>query len=405
MPFPLSDFACGRSDRRRLLVDPSRDIALRVVHVVESYAAGTLSSVNLLVNGLTRRGHDVLLVHGTRPETPANYRALLHPSVRILQLNFGREIEPLRDLRATRTLARLLSRERPDILHLHSAKAGFIGRTAAGWVAPLPTFYSPRGFAFQQPHISAGRRRLYRMLERLAVATSSAITVACSQDELAIAREFTREVECVDNAIELAALTRFVDLREARICQPATEKFTVVSLGRTDPIKRPALFEETARLLAHWAPGRFRFIWIGDGPFHFDMQGPVEHLGWLERSEALGVLATQADVLLQTSVSEGLPLAVLEAKALGIPAIVPDVTGNRCAVTPAVSGIVVVGARAEQFATALVELSVDRPRLEHLSRGARTEAHSRYSSERLLDQWLELYQRELRHQYASTAPR
>lgn len=395
-----TSFRRARDKRRQLFDDPARDIALRIFHVVESYAAGTLASVNLLVNGLAARGHEVWLLHGSRLNGPELPGTLLHPSVRLLRFDVGRQLEPIRDLRATVALAQLLHRENPDIVHLHSAKAGFIGRMAAR-ATNTPAFYSPRGLAFNQPDIGPIRRSLYYLLEAAVARVGGTTSVACSEDESELLRKFAAPVECINNGIELPLLLELAARHrppQFRLRVPG-EPLVVVALGRTDAVKRPELFEAIAQELAHTEPGRFRFLWIGDGPYRFRPAGSVEHLGWLDRQQALEVLAREADILLQTSVSEGMPLAVLEAKALGVPAIVPNVTGNRCAVTPGVSGYIVDSELPHAFAAALSRIASKPALLKQLAAQAREEAQLSFSSERVLEQWLALYRSALQRQH------
>ena len=94
---------------------------------------GPALHVAYLTAGLRERGYDTTLVAGSlaRGEDSMAFVADAR-DVQIVRIDeLGREISPLRDLVATLRLARLIRRERPDILHTHTAKAGTVGRVAA----------------------------------------------------------------------------------------------------------------------------------------------------------------------------------------------------------------------------------------------------------------------------------
>jgi hypothetical protein len=107
---------------------------LKIVRVIARLnMGGPALHVAYLTEGLTKRGYETTLVAGSlaRGEDSMAFVADAH-GVEIVQIEeLGREISPLRDLLATIRLARLIRKERPQILHTHTAKAGTVGRVAA----------------------------------------------------------------------------------------------------------------------------------------------------------------------------------------------------------------------------------------------------------------------------------
>src|SRR5437762_8007309 len=116
---------------------PIQDMTTTRVRILRVIArlnmGGPALHVAYLTAGLRKRGYETTLVAGSlaRGEDSMAFVAeqLDVDIVRIDEL--GREISPLRDLAATLRLARLIRRERPDILHTHTGKAGTVGRIAA----------------------------------------------------------------------------------------------------------------------------------------------------------------------------------------------------------------------------------------------------------------------------------
>lgn len=326
---------------------------MKIMHVVESYGGGVFTSVNQLCNGFANQ-HDVVLVHGLREETPANFAAALHPGVRLIQIPFTREIRPKVDFQSLSTLVRLFKEERPDVIHLHSSKAGFLGRMAAAIAGLRAVVYSPRAFAFLDPANSPLKKRMYRTLEQLG-GKLGGIVVGCSGDEADEARAVAPHVAQINNAIDIELLDRIE--RSAPSSYPA-RPLTVGVHARVRDAKRPALFQEVARLVQQQHP-EVRFLWIGGGDPFFDGCAEVHCTGWLPRNDALATLSREVDIYLLTSAYEGLPLSVIEAAAMGKPSVCTDVSGTHSAVDQGKSGFLCPDNDAGALAQAVLNLVND----------------------------------------------
>lgn len=95
------------------------------------------------------------------------------------QINLYRQLNPLKDIRAVIEAVRLVKKEKPDIIHCHSAKGGVVGRIA-GWLTNTKTLYTPHAFSFLSTK-SAVKRWLYLQVERLVRFDSWLL--ACSESE------------------------------------------------------------------------------------------------------------------------------------------------------------------------------------------------------------------------------
>ncbi len=355
---------------------------MKVLQVCESFGGGNYSSVTQICNGLAGRGHEVHLGFSRRAETPADFAAQLHPAVVLHELHMTRSINPATDLRSLFELQALLRRVDPQVIHLHSSKAGFLGR-AAGFLGGRnrTTFYSPRGLSFLQQDSSANKRGLFRWLEWGAARLGGTL-VACSQGELEQIRAHIapRSSLLIENAVPVA----MVPPRQPR----GDGKVRIGTAGRISAARNPALF---AALAARLAGTQVEFIWIGGGE-EADRsrleQAGVMVTGWLTRPQALARVS-ELDLYIQTSLWEGMPIAVIEAQVAGIPAVVTDVLGNRDVVSDGQTGYVCRGETA--MATRLVELVADPTRRESLGRRARELALVRFDVERLLDELTAAY--------------
>lgn len=359
---------------------------MRILHINEGYGGGSLEVTNYICNELAARGHEVVLAYSIRPETPDNFRELVSSQVRLVETPLRRELNPRQDWQGLLFVRRLLAEVKPDILHLHCAKAGFLGRIAALGTGVRAVFYSPHGYPFCQHSLSPGKRRAYRALEQVA-ALLPATTICCSTDEQDVARSLTRRSVVVENAVDLAA----IDALLARTSKKAPEPLTIATLSRLSVVKRPGLFAEVAAEVERRASRPVRFLWIGGGDASLmPANALVEVTGWIPRQVALAKLATDAHVYLQTSESEGQPMGVIEALALGLPCVVTDVTGNRSTVRHDVTGFL-SNSTAHELADKVLTLVENANLRAEMSQAARQEARSRFSVERAVDELEALY--------------
>lgn len=353
-----------------------------ILHVVEAFGGGVFASVTQACNGLAMLGYEVHLAYSSRPETPQPVSAYLDPRVTLHPVPMTRNIAPLCDLRALLHLTNLFRKLRPDVIHLHSSKAGFLGRVAAWFVGyEDKVFYSPRGLSFLQQNESGLQRELYRLLEQLGLRFGGTV-VTCSRSEFEEVGAHLRSgrIALVENAVDTAI-----------VVPKSTEggpRCRVGTAGRIAPQKNPEMF---LRVIADIAEPNAEFIWIGGGDSSSTMalqQAGVEVTGWLTRERALSELAT-LDVYVQTSLWEGMPIVVIEAMVAGIPAVVTDVVGNRDVVDHGQTGF--IARDQEEMGQYLRQLVMDPSLRRTMGQEARRRALRRFGLERMLAELVALY--------------
>jgi glycosyltransferase involved in cell wall biosynthesis len=380
---------------------------LRVLRVIARLnVGGPARHVTILDRGLRARGCDTLLAHGEVGPDEASMERLLDidalPAVRIPGL--GRRISPTSDLRALLTLIRLVFRVQPDIVHTHTAKAGTLGRVAAG----LYNLTRRRGRRCLVVHTFHGHvldgyfgpagNLLVRMVERALARVTDAILVLSSRQRDDIAVRFSvapaSRVHVVPLGLDLAPLLELPDRTRAE--ENGRSGVTFGFVGRLVPIKNlPLLIEAFASVQRQIPAARLLIAGDGEGRAAAEamiaakgLQASVELEGW---REDLTVLYRQMDVMVLTSLNEGTPVAVIEAMAAAVPVVVTGVGGVPDVVSHEENGLVVPSGAVDALAGAMLRLARNAEDRERLGTAGRRAVRDRFAAPRLVSEVETLY--------------
>lgn len=292
----------------------------KILHVTESFGSGVFSFLVDLINN-TDEEYDVTVAYGKRVETLENFKEYFSNRVKFVEVkNFTRSINPTKDIKAFFEVKKIIKDENPDVIHLHSSKAGFIGRFAGNGKKVI-MLYNPHGFSFLMKDSSKVKRLIYWLLEKIG-AMRKCTVVGCSQGEYEEALKLTTNSICINNGINIKQLdfiTRNFEKKNINF-----DNLSFCTSGRIGYQKNPQMFNEIAKSFPN-----NKFTWIGDGEFKNELTSSnIEITGWKERDEVLE-LVNKHDVFLLTSLWEGLPISLLEAMYLGKICIVSNCIGNK----------------------------------------------------------------------------
>ena len=367
---------------------------------------GPALHVAYLTAGLRKRGYETTLVAGSlaRGEDSMAFVAeqLDVDIVRIDEL--GREISPLRDLAATLRLARLIRRERPDILHTHTAKAGTVGRIAAllsGRKRPPIVVHTFHGHVLRG-YFGPGRSRLFRLLERwLARRTTALIAVSpqVRDDLVSLGVAPPERFVVIRLGIELderVAGTQNGRLESRRYLGIPPERFAVGWIGRMTAVKRTDDVLVAFKQLCDEGVDACLCM-VGDGPDRVHLEQRAHELGVVRDTLFLGYQEDVApfyaafDALVLPSSNEGTPVSAIEALAAGRPVVATRVGGVPDVVQEGEDGFLVEPGATDELADRLAQLARDPELRERMGRAGRERVLPRYAVERLVDDVDRLY--------------
>lgn len=346
---------------------------MKVAHVTTVGA----SLYGLLLNqmsSLREEGYEVVAISSPSSFAPAIKAA----GVRHIPVPITRNITPVADLVSLWRLWRVMRRERFAIVHTHTPKAGLLGQLAAR-LAGVPLVVNTVHGLYLHSGMGPLARRIYLLLEKLAATCSDRILSQNAEDiETAVGERVWRreKIRLLGNGIDLARFNP--DAVSAEAVQSLGGELglqpdapVVGFVGRLAAKRKGfADFLAAAQEISVRLPD-CQFLVVGESDrgkadaveaSAAGAHGVAEHCvfaGQRETSE-LPAFYKLMNVLVLPSIFEGLPRAVMEASAMGVPAIVTDVKGNREAVLDGYNGLIVPLGDPRALADAIIRVLTDR---------------------------------------------
>jgi glycosyltransferase involved in cell wall biosynthesis len=321
--------------------------------------------------------------------------------------SLDRPIRPAADARAYRELSALFRRHRFPLVHTHSSKPGVLARIAARRAGVPWVVHHVHSFAFHEQS-SVAAHWLFSRLETLAGHyCDRVIFVNHEERELAVREGILPAEKCLTlhNGIDLRPYTpeRRAQCRAAFRARHGLgpDDVAILFLGRLERQKQPLILPEIAARLAAFAPQRnWKLLVAGDGPLTGPLARMIKQRGLEQRVSLLGWqdepqnVLHAADILLQPSLWEGLPISMIEGHAAGLPTVASHIRGIREVVTPQ-TGFLCPAREAATYAAALAALIQHTDLRQRLAEAARRRAFEAFDGTanlgqvaRLYDEWL-----------------
>jgi glycosyltransferase involved in cell wall biosynthesis len=358
---------------------------MRVLHVIARLnVGGTARYITRLAEELPKHKIETFVatgfVQGSEQEDPSAKKLKV---IRIPSL--GRQINPIKDYFTFKQLLEVVKEIKPDILHTHTFKAGYIGRIktreinkAAGkQVKFVHTFH---GHLYDDPEFSGLKSSIITSFERrFAMRTDAIVTVGAQ-----VGKELLeRGIGLPKQFINIPPGVEPLKISKAK----PRKKITIGWIARVTGVKNPLRALEIAKL---FPDAQFLIAGGGDMLDQVKAQAPrnTKVLGWTDAAK----LFADSDIILSTSENEGMPIALIEAQLASKPVVATNVGGVSEVVINNKTGFV-TRKNTEDLAKALEKLIKSKALRTAQGKAAKDHAKKAFSVEKMIKAHISLYKK------------
>ena len=357
---------------------------MRVLHVIARLnVGGTARYITQLANELPKHGIETFVatgfVQGDEVEDPS---AQSIDVIRIPAL--GRSINPIKDHLARKQLKKIIEDVKPDIIHTHTFKAGYITRMKK---QPIPVIHTFHGHLLDDPEFSGFKSKVIIAIEKkLAKRSAKLVTVGHIVGQELLQHNIGLKDQYLSIAPGVTALQ--ITPRAEAISNLGISDNGQPIIGwiaRMTGVKNPMKALEVARAIP-----QAQFVIAGGGDLLADVtaEAPsnVSVVGWAKAEDLFGAV----DIILSTSENEGMPVALIEAQLAGKPVVATDVGSVSEVIADGETGLV-TNKNPQTIVAAVNTLIADTQKRTSMGTLATSRAQSLFSVERMINAHVGLY--------------
>jgi glycosyltransferase involved in cell wall biosynthesis len=357
---------------------------MRVLHVIARLnVGGTARYITQLAHELPKHGIETFVatgfVQGLEVEDPSA------TSIDVIRVpSLGRSINPIKDHLARKQLEKIIAEVKPDIIHTHTFKAGYVIRMKKQAVPVVHTFH---GHLLDDPEFSGFKSKVIIEVERmLAKKAVKLVTVGRRVSEELLVQHIGHKDQYINippGVVALNITPRTEALKNLGI--PDNGQPIIGWIARVTGVKNPMLALKVADAMPDT-----HFVLAGGGDLLEKVKAAapsnVSVVGWAKAEDLFGA----SEIILSTSENEGMPVALIEAQLAGKPVVATDAGSVAEVLLNHETGIV-TNKNAGSIALALESLLLDKQKRTEMGTLATARAHALFSVDRMINAHVDLY--------------
>jgi glycosyltransferase involved in cell wall biosynthesis len=357
---------------------------MRVLHVIARLnVGGTARYITQLANELPKHGIETFVatgfVHGAEVEDPSAQ------SIELIRVPaMGRSIRPIKDHLARKQLDKIIAEVKPDVIHTHTFKAGYVIRMKK---QPVPVIHTFHGHLLDDPEFSGFKSKVIIEVERmLAKKSAKLVTVGRRVADELLEQKIGHRAQFVNippGVVPVDVTSRAQAIKNLNLRDTGAP--IVGWIARMTGVKNPMRALEVADALPDT-----HFVMAGGGDLLDQVKAAapsnVSVVGWADAGDLFGA----SDIILSTSENEGMPVALIEAQLAGKPVVATDVGSVSEVILNHETGIV-TNKNSGSIASAVESLVLDKTTREEMGRLATARAQALFSVDRMINAHIELY--------------
>jgi len=316
----------------------------------------------------------------------------------------SREVNLFKDLAAFLKIRRIIKKEKPDIIHTHTAKAGTLGRLASLFAGNAVRVHTFHGHSLEQ-YFSKAQNAAFSSIERfLGRFTDKIIAISQTQfEELSgkyriAEREKFSVIELGLDLGKLFTISAGCAGKFRKEYNISEDELLIGIIARLVDIKNHVFFLDVVKMIEKESrEKKYRFVIVGDGQLKESLIAYTEQLGIKDLVIFTGWQRDTAeiyralDIVALTSKNEGTPVSLIQALASARPAISTDAGGVRNVVLDGKNGYVVKQNDVNTYAKKLLDLAGDKDKRIKFGLAGREYVREKFSTKRLVNDLEKLY--------------
>jgi len=357
---------------------------MRVLHVIARLnVGGTARYITQLANELPKHGIETFVATGFVQGAEVEDESA--QSIDLIRIkSMGRSIRPIKDHLARMQLDKIIAQVKPDIIHTHTFKAGYVIRMKK---QPVPVIHTFHGHLLDDPEFSGFKSRVIVEVERMLAKKSVKLVTVGRRvaDELLEQRIGNKDqyVNIPPGVVALNVTPKEQALKNLKLEDDG--KPIIGWIARVTGVKNPILALEVADAMPDT-----HFLIAGGGDLLEKVKATapsnVTVTGWTKAEDVFGA----SEIILSTSENEGMPVALIEAQLAGKPVVATDVGSVSEVVLNHETGIV-TNKNAGSIALALETLLLDQQKRTEMGTLATSRANALFSVDRMINAHIALY--------------
>ena len=357
---------------------------MRVLHVIARLnVGGTARYITQLAQELPKHGIETFVATGFVQGAEVEDESV--KTIEIIRIpSMGRSINPIKDHLARKQLEKIIKDVKPDIIHTHTFKAGYITRMKKQSIPVIHTFH---GHLLRDPEFSGFKLKVIIEVERmLAKRSSKLVTVGRRVADELLEQRIGYKAQYVNIPPGVVAVTATPKEQALQNLKLEDDGRPIVGwIARVTGVKNPMLALEVADAMPDT-----HFVLAGGGDQIEQVKAAapsnVSVIGWAEAADVFGA----SDIILSTSQNEGMPVALIEAQLAGKPVVATDAGSVAEVLLNHETGIV-TNKNAGSIVLALESLLLDKQKRTEMGTLATARAQALFSVERMINAHIELY--------------
>lgn len=379
------------------------------IFITRMISGGAQKVVASLLQELDSQKFQITLAIGRTPENEPNLLSELPNSARLFKFDcVVREINPLKDMSALLKLFFFFRKEKFDILHLHTSKAGVLGAIAGRLAGIKKIFYTPHGHIFHKKaaipgvsDLSPAKMKLLKILRKLAY--------RCCDRLVALSDEDKKEQVCLGlaphgkfcvimNGIDVKSFEKPEERVDCGIDIKASK--TIGSVGRLSKEKGHDILINSFPAVLSEYPDTALLV-VGDGQEKNNLMEQTEKLNlenkifFAGNAENVKNFLWNMDIFVLPSRYESQGIAAMEAMAAGLPVVASNVGGIPGILDNNVEGLFADPENPDSFSRAILKLLKNSDLRKEMGQNARLRAQNDFSMKKMISSYEKLYEGEL----------